>query len=92
MMTPIVHYTIFYGTAKRKYLDDFLSVNTSDNTTISFILSGIVDLGNYSVGVAAVNSAGRSSVKFYEEFLGKYTVDVLVRTRMTGMGKGYAFS
>ena len=53
----------------------FQNVTTSDNTTTLFILYNIIVPGNYSVGVAAVNSAGMSPVTFYEEFLGRCVLE-----------------
>ena len=71
-MTPVDNYIIFYGTVKRgSPLSSYRNVSTLDNTTAMYILSALVILGNYSVGVAAVNSAGRSTVTFTEEYFGK---------------------
>ena len=75
MMTPIDYSIIYYGTVdKETPLSAFKNVSTSDNTTTIFILSGLVDPGNYTVGVAVVNSAGRGNVKFYENVLGVYPI------------------
>ena len=71
-MTPVDNYIIFYGTVKRgSPLSSYYNVSTPDNTTAMYILSALVISGNYSVGVAAVNSAGRSTVTFIEEYFGK---------------------
>ena len=70
-MTPIDNYIIFYGAVQRgSPLSSYHNVSTLDNTTTMYVLSTPVISGNYSVGVAAVNSAGRSPVTFYEEYLG----------------------
>lgn len=66
-MTPIEYFIIFYGARK----SSLHNVKTSDNMTTTYVVSGIVVAGNYIVGVAAVNSAGRSTVTFYEDYIGK---------------------
>ena len=52
-------------------LSEYENVTTANNSTNMFTISGITTGGKYSVGVAAINSAGRSEVTFSEETLGK---------------------
>ena len=75
-MTPIEYFIIFYGTEQRK--SSLHNVRTLDNTTTTYVISGIVAAGNYIVGVSAVNSAGRSTVTLYEEHLGKHNYCVII--------------
>ena len=71
-MTPIEGFIVFYDVAQmQSSLSAYQNVTTTDNLTNSFIISGITTGGKYSVGVAAINSAGRSEVTFIEETLGK---------------------
>ena len=71
-MTPVDNFVIFYGVAQKgSPLNAYKNVTTPDNSTNVFTISGITTVGNYSVGVAAINSAGKSEVTFMQETLGK---------------------
>ena len=72
-MTPVVNFVIFYGLAEADSAS-YKNVTTSNNLTNTFIISGFTVGGRYLVGVAAVNSAGRSPITFVNETFGEYII------------------
>ena len=71
-MTPIDNYVIFYHQGvEPSSLQDLKNISTTTNDTRTLNITGISEPGAYMVGVAAVNSAGRGSVEYISESLGR---------------------
>ena len=60
VMTPVERYIIFYGLSR----NSLQNISTADNTTTNRIITDIRQGGNYSVGVAAMNSGGISIITY----------------------------
>ena len=67
-MTPVDKYLVFFGTASS--VDELQMEETSNNLTSVFTIADITQGGSYTVGVAAVNSAGRSPVTSFPRGIG----------------------
>ena len=59
-MAPVERYIIFYGLS----MNSLQNISTPDNTTTRFTITDIRRGGNYSVGVAAMNSGGISIITY----------------------------
>ena len=68
-MTPVDKYRVYFGRASSR--DGLLIEETSDNLTTSLTIADITQGGNYTVGVAAVNSAGPSGITFVQGGIGR---------------------
>ena len=66
IMTPVTHYIVFYGTS-----EPLLNVTTSNNRTNTVTIGNLKQGGNYTVGVAAVNSGGLSETTFFARKIGE---------------------
>ena len=67
IMTPVESYVVFYG----ENSSPLLNVTTSSTTT-KYNISGLTVGGNYTVGVAALNSAGTSEITYITHILCKF--------------------
>ena len=60
VMAPVERYIIFYGLS----MNSLQNISTPDNTTTRFTITDVRQGGNYSVGVAAMNSGGISIITY----------------------------
>lgn len=63
-MTPVERYVVFYGVK-----EPYHRLTTANHRIGTATIGSLKEGGNYSVGVAAVNSAGRGSITFAKEKL-----------------------
>lgn len=68
IMTPITDYIVFYGVRPSR----LRNVTIQDSSASSYNISGLTKGGNFTVGVAAINSAGQSEINFASSNIGRF--------------------